>query len=379
MQDFLAYKTPRTVVIRDKFMGIFYCLVTLGLLLFVMIYSISYKQQYKDIYEPNGNVLLNVIGRVYGFNTQTQAVEYFDYGDLFDPFQQDNALFVPTMIYSQPSQYNGICGQSCTKDSECPNIPPYAEPVCNNGMCQETAWCPPMSAGNYTTYQLVGIEQLLFYIVPIIDFPPASTNVYKKATSDQYTEYPATNASVYTVDDLLGMAGATYNTLTSTGGLFVINFYYDCNLDNHDCTVDMEVAQLESGTIPNPMGNTAGAIQYYQDRSYEYTNDGETNRAYSIYIGINFLINVQGRGSKFNFNKLVIQFAVMMACLSFARYFCDFVVVNFYPKHKSQFFMKNKTINSVDFSDIKDGLEIIRKERDQGALELEKPDNLDFD
>jgi len=224
----------------------------------------------------------------------------------------------------------------------------------------------------YTTYQLIGIEDLQFYILPFIDFAPVSSNLYKSATTNDLTPYPAGNATSYTIDDLLEMAGVNYTTLASTGGMFAIDYYWTCDLDDNDCSTSMTVTLLNSANITNPM---AMNIAYFKERSYEYTTGGTTYRDYSVYVGFYFLINVQGTGSKFNFNKFVIQLALMLVCVTIARAFSDFIFEHMYAKYKSEHFMKQKINNSADFSDIKDGIEVIKMERDQENHEEQKDDD----
>ena len=101
------------------------------------------------------------------------------------------------------------------------------------------------------------------------------------------------------------MANIDYTTTFSQGGLFTINFYYECDLNGDACTYEVNVDALNNSYISNPMN--LPTIKYYKERSYEYTTGATTSRDYSVYIGYNFLINVQGKGAKFNFNKFMIQ------------------------------------------------------------------------
>ena len=69
----------------------------------------------------------------------------------------------------------------------------------------------------------------------------------------------------------------------------------------------------------------------------------------------------------------------MLASFMIAKFVTDWVITNLYPKHKGLYFMKNKTFDSVDFSDAKDGLEVIKRERDQLIIEKEHDHQTDFD
>ena len=57
---------------------------------------------------------------------------------------------------------------------------------------------------------------------------------------------------------------------------------------------------------------------------------------------------------------------------------CDLILEYLYPKYKANYFISNKIFNSIDFSDVKDGLEFIKKEREADAEEEQKED-LDFE
>ena len=66
--------------------------------------------------------------------------------------------------------------------------------------------------------------------------------------------------------------------------------------------------------------------------------------------------------------------ALLFSTFIVARLITDTIISNFYAKPKARYFIKEKSVNSLDFSDIKDGLEIIKKERDQEDMDFAQGD-----
>ena len=123
-------------------------------------------------------------------------------------------------------------------------------------------------------------------------------------SSNKLTMHPDENANGYTVLNLLEIAGSDFKEIAFTGGAFSINVFIECNLDANTCQQKFDVKSLSIGTNTLlPIGNQK--VSLYQEKIIPYSDDPDMAE-YRVYVGLQFLTNVQVTVKKFSLNRLMI-------------------------------------------------------------------------
>ena len=74
------------------------------------------------------------------------------------------------------------------------------------------------------------------------------------------------------------------------------------------------------------------------------------------------MVNVNFR--KFSFYSLFIQLCIFLLFAGFVKNIVDFIMLHLCPQRERSIYSKIKIINSADFSDLKEGLDPVKKERE---------------
>eukprot|EP00330_Aristerostoma_sp_ATCC50986_P002292 CAMPEP_0114595304 /NCGR_PEP_ID=MMETSP0125-20121206/17072_1 /TAXON_ID=485358 ORGANISM="Aristerostoma sp., Strain ATCC 50986" /NCGR_SAMPLE_ID=MMETSP0125 /ASSEMBLY_ACC=CAM_ASM_000245 /LENGTH=265 /DNA_ID=CAMNT_0001796697 /DNA_START=336 /DNA_END=1133 /DNA_ORIENTATION=+ len=260
----------------------------------------------------------------------------------------------------------GYCGRECSKNQECPIVDGFSEAKCEKGRCHEKNWCPPANASKI--YDIIGIDKIQLFLMPIVDFPGMSKFTYRGGSTKEFVWYPDPFATGYTVKDLLSLAGSTIDKHADQGGVFRIQFLIDCNVDSGDCSQEISVKELNVNAVKTPFDNLKA--KFYRE---SYLDIDDNTKEYSMFMGMKFLVSVTGVGRTFSFNKLMILIALVVTTTTFTNILIDFMIRKFSSQHK--FFEKHKFEKSEDFSDLIDRLGEVKNQRELNYEDMDDEDD----
>eukprot|EP00731_Ephydatia_muelleri_P007737 Em0004g75a len=205
------YDTPKIVRIQNKKVGALYRLFQLGIMGFMIGYSIIYSKGYQDKDNVFGGVTMKLKGVEFYNSSQepflqncqgSTGAQVYDPADYVVPPQEPNSFFVMTNMWVTCDQSYGFCGEdpsvqgsNCTGPSDCVkqntikgNGPRTG--VCNNEThtCEVYAWCPTEKENvSYTDMgPKINAEGFTVLIKNSIQFPNLAPNTLRKNYISNY-------------------------------------------------------------------------------------------------------------------------------------------------------------------------------------------------
>eukprot|EP00397_Hematodinium_sp_SG-2012_P021015 GEMP01021685.1.p2 GENE.GEMP01021685.1~~GEMP01021685.1.p2 ORF type:complete len:260 (+),score=58.05 GEMP01021685.1:1586-2365(+) len=138
--------------------------------------------------------------------------------------------------------------------------------------------------------------------------------------------------------------------LVETGALIGVSFFWNCDVIQPYCTEPIIVVKrLDAGK------------GFFQRRMRRYRVGGVDKREAMILYGLRIVVESSGLGRKINFVYLVIQLGSCLALLRTASMAADFLMLRCYPKKKAEMYYKCKVIETKDYSDLQDRLNLIQE------------------
>ncbi|KAK7481559.1 hypothetical protein BaRGS_00027208 [Batillaria attramentaria] len=143
---------------------------------------------------------------------------------------------------------------------------------------------------------------------------------------------------IFILDDIVNLAGHTYDGIATLGGVIQMLITWDCNLDNdvEDCLPEYSFRRLDRGDYKLSRG--------FNFRYADHYKLGNTS-ARTLYkaFGIRFVITLQGQAGKFSIFPLFTNIGAGVALLSIATVVCDVIVL--YILKARHFYRDNKYLD----------------------------------
>lgn len=336
-----AYLTAKVVRIRDKNLGLLYWGIVTLVMLYVIIIALGVegKHQYQ---EPGvGTCITRLQGK--GF----AGDKAFDKSDLRFPEIEPFGAFLATKIITLRSQKIDNCVDF---DNPCP-CRKGAE--CVGGFCKDQAWCPSLGEGNIekpqgaTVTEIKNLENMIVEIHAGIAFPGIGNFFYVVGASKGATN-PLRNM---TLANLLKMAQppVSLDDIKDTGALLGVSFWWNCDIYEDFCEPNINVKYLDNGK------------GFWQQRATHRTEGGVDVRDAMMVAGIRIVVDSSGLGRKFSFVLVMIQVGSGLALLRTASMASDFMMLQLYPKVRREAYYKCKVIETEDYSDLQDRINLIKE------------------
>lgn len=323
-----------------------------------MVY-ISKGYQAEDVLLGTTSVKVKGTGSANATNPNTkdwQDMMVFTSQDLVIPSVEADATFITTRLLITANQKQGTCAgnedvQECETDDDCVEntYTPLGVGVLTGkcatdvGRCMVKGWCP-LESKNYQPVQNVNTWTLFIKVNGRFQqFEYDFTNALDK----NGTHLPILGYNLFSVDDILQMAGSEFDDGTKTsvrnkGGIFLFTTSVDCNLDRADATDGCPMPEYRVQRVDNVPGTINPGFNF-RTVSYTVDADGTQQRTLTKHTGIRILFHLSGRGRKFNFGVLSTTVGAGMAFLAIATVICDIILENFlgevserYEKVKNQ-------------------------------------------
>jgi len=346
-----AYKTYKIVRIKDRQLGLLYWGIVTLVILYIIIFALGIegKHQYQ---EPGiGTVVTKFHGK--GFANK----KAYDAGDLRFPEIEPFGAFIMTREIKVLGQKKEECVDF---DNPCPCKKGHE---CVDGFCKGKAWCPSLGDGNAEEAEgaidtaIKGLENTIVEINAGIAFPGIGNHFFVAGKISEPSRLPgqpvapklssATNEfKNITLKDLLSraMPPVKFEEVLETGALIGVSFYWKCDVSDLACQPAVVVKRLDNGK------------GFIQKRAYHHS----TGRDVVLMYGLRILVESSGIGRQFSFVLLVIQIGSCLALLRTASMAADFMMLQLYPKERRDAYYNCKVLETQDFSDMQDRINVIR-------------------
>jgi len=245
--------------------------------------------------------------------------------------------------------------QKCGEGAPCPGGMP-----CEDQHCVVPGWCPSLGEINAKDpppeaeiEHLEGLEHTHVQIVTSITFPAISDQLYV-AGGTPGTMNPLKNI---TLGELIALAEprVTLQEISEKGALIGVNFLWSCDI-NLDCEPYIVVKYLDAGN------------GFVQKRARIGRTNGQESREAIYMYGIRIIVESAGIGRSTSLVLIVIQVGSGIALLRTASICADFLMLQLYSDEKKKAYYKCKVLETSDFSDLVDRLNLAHSE-EEGARE----------
>lgn len=359
-----AYKTFKIVRIKDRYLGMLYWTIVTLVILYIIIFALGMegKHQYQ---EPGiGTVITRYQGK--GFANK----KAYDVADLRFPEIEPFGAFIMTKEIKVSGQTIGDCVDF---DNPCP----CREGVkCVDGFCEDKAYCPSLGDGNAEEAEgaeittITGLEHTILEIMSGIAFPGIGNYFFVAGKSDgaknefknitladllsraQLPSKPPAPGSVIVEKPKIGVK---IEEVVEKGALIGVSFFWNCDVSSTNCEPGVVIKRLDNGK------------GFSQKRSIHRSAGGKQERDAILMYGIRILVESSGIGRQVSVVLFVIQVGSGLALLRVASMAADFMMLQVYPKHRTEAYYKCKVIETKDYSDLQDRLDLVQEAMQEGS------------
>jgi hypothetical protein len=134
------------------------------------------------------------------------------------------------------------------------------------------------------------------------------------------------------------------------GALISVSFFWNCDVSVLDCEPGVVIKHLDGGK------------GFSQKRAMH----NKQGRDAVLMYGIRILVESSGIGRKMSFVLFVIQVGSALALLRTASMAADSMMLYLYPRHRREAYYKCKVLETADFSDLQDRLNLVRESQEEG-------------
>lgn len=343
-----AYRTFKVVRIKDSKLGLLYWGIVTLVILYIIIFALGVegKHQYQ---EPGiGTVITKFRGKAF-FEGKV-----YDEADLRFPEVEPFGAFIMTKSITVNGQTLGNC---VDYDNPCPC---RAEAQCvNDEFCQDTAWCPSIGEGNAKNppegaviERMEGLQHTVLHLMSGIAFPGIGNYFFVTGKSSGATN-PYKNI---TMGALLSHAQppVKLEDVLDTGALIGVSFFWTCDV-TIDCEPTVVIKRLDNGK------------GFVQKRVRHQTIGGVSTRNSHYMYGLRILVDSSGIGRKVSVVLIIIQVGSALALLRTASMASDVLMLYLYPTVRSLAYYKCKVIETKDYSDLQDRINLIQEQKQEAA------------
>lgn len=339
-----AYKTFKVVRIKDRNLGVLYWGIVTLVVLYIIIFALGMegKHQYQ---EPGiGTVITRFHGKAF------VEGKVYDEADLRFPEIEPFGAFIMTKAITVKGQTESTCVDF---DNSCPC---REGATCVDGFCEDKAWCPSIGDGNAkkppggaVIERVEGLQNTILEIMCGIAFPGIGNYLFVAGKTNAERN-PYRNI---TLGALLENAQppVKIDEVLDTGALIGVSFLWNCDV-TVDCEPSIVIKRLDHGK---------GFVQ----KRVRHTSAGAETRDAIYMYGLRILVDSSGIGREFSFVLIVIQIGSGLALLRTASMASDFLMLKLYPKERQGAYEKCKIIESQDYSDLQDRINLIQQQKEQ--------------
>ncbi|BHF57384.1 Receptor for ATP that acts as a ligand-gated ion channel [Sparganum proliferum] len=353
------YSTQKVVQLNSKWVGVFFRLMQLGIILYVIVWVMIFQKGYQKFDEALSGVTAKVRG-VDFTNTSafhSSGLVVWDAADYVIPPQQKAAFFVMTSVGLALKQTLGFCeespyvaGSRCVSAQDCRAgellvfgngiktgrcIP--SSLLANVSVCEIYSWCPGEHQNPLPATPLRNAPNFTVLLKNSIEFPTFQVkrrNIFDWMDVD-YLEtclYDRDHETMrycprFRIGDIIKYSGGETEAIWTQGGIVAIRIDWTCNLDYdvEDCLPSYSFHRLDDSKSLY----MAGWNLRYADH---FVEQGGRARYLVKANGIQFVITVHGTGGKFDFLTFSMNLGSGLALLGIATLLCDMIVLNFVRK-----------------------------------------------
>ncbi|KAM6133117.1 P2X purinoceptor 3 [Phoenicopterus ruber ruber] len=368
LSAFLAYETPKAVVVKSRVVGA----VNRAVQLLVLAYFVGWVFLHEKAYQVRDTVIeSSVVTKVKGIGHYAGRV--LDTADYVTPHQGTAVVVVVTKQILTENQAQGVCPESeaqyrCTADRDCRGRgpatgsgegprgaggrgrgPPAARAdgapagvltgrcVPYNGTlrtCEIRGWCPPevdtvdvpvmLEAENFTLFIKNSIRFPLFGFEKANLPPPGSGGELGRC---RFHPERQPLCPILRLGDVVRLAGQDFPTLAATGGVLGIKIGWVCDLDRawERCLPRYSFTRLDG--LARPPAPAPG-YNFRHARYYRW-QDGTERRTLTKAFGIRFDVLVYGNAGKFGIVPTLINTVAAFTSIGVGTVLCDIILLNF--------------------------------------------------
>ncbi|XP_064633539.1 P2X purinoceptor 4-like isoform X2 [Lineus longissimus] len=362
IEDFLfEYDTPMMVTIKSKKVGISNFIFQATIALYVIGYSIIYRQGYQS----TGNLISSATAKIKGV-AFTNATDIPDIGariwdnvDYVVPPQESNSFFVTTNAIITDNQTQGKCPEApdvrdswCKTDDDCgPESPVLYGHGVRTGkcvmstlkpirkVCEIYAWCPvenDVLPPRLYKLPLIDATNFTVLIKNNIMFPKYNVKRRNILTKDkkylrscQYDPKTDRYCPIFRLGKIVELAGSNITVMGIKGGTIGIRIFWECDLDygENACKPHYQFMRLDNKHSLLGKGWNFRYGDYYSD-------GGVKKRTLVKAYGIRFVILVEGQGGKFDIVELLLNLGSGIGLLAIASVISEFIVLHILKERK---------------------------------------------
>jgi hypothetical protein len=193
--------------------------------------------------------------------------------------------------------------------------------------CVLNQWCPSENIYNPATtqiYDLDGVDLQTITINSAISFPAFNSKVSFTPNAQKIVPYPDAQANTFTVEDILIMAGTTYEDVRYIGTVLNFDIIWSCDYDIFNCQSQYVVTNLDA----------TNSVGYAQAFANPYMNGNVVTRSEYHYSAIKIYINVIGKAGKIEAANILMEVFIFCALVFLCTYIADFTMITFFREKK---------------------------------------------
>lgn len=350
-----AYQTDKVVQIKDAKLGLLYWFVVTVVIMYITIVIFMIEGRQAKFAPGYGTAITRFKGKAFSNG------KVYDEADLRFPAIEPTGAFVMTKRVVMREQKWDRC-----VDMDTPRPCPCKEgDRCVNGYCETAGWCPSLGDFNAATpppgavvESFEGLEHGVFQIVTSITFPGLGNEIFitggSKGGTNKYNHI--------TLGELVKKAypKIKYEDVKEKGALIGVSVSWDCDVTS-DCEPFVQIKALDGG---------AG---FTQKRTFHQRKNGlETRDAIYMY-GLRVLVDSKGVGRQTSLTLIVVQIGSGIALLRTASYVADFMMLKLYGAERRKAYYRCKIIETRDYSDLQDRLNLVQDHIQEKATLLGTP------
>lgn len=358
LDEVFSYNTVKEVRMLDRRLGIVCWVIRTMVLAYVIGYVFVMREGYAETEKGFGHAVSQVEGMA--FSMANGKARPWDTVDAAQPALENGAAFIGTTIYVTSDQKIANCSNpaaQCATNADCKANPPLEAGRCVSGMCIEMQWCPAHSDANLPTttkHELKGVKDFKVWVRGAITFPALDAakvfSTISDGTGSPYAGGAGPGAVVvansttmtllgaggsgglaapdlFTVEELLSLAGTTYETVAATGATIAVSLLWSCFVDSpKPCVPSVQVQRMD--VSERRRGFSYQYANYYRDAA------GTEKRDLNTVMGVRLLLSSRGEGKKVSLGAIMLQISSGIALLWLANFAADFLMIYVLPERK---------------------------------------------
>jgi len=327
MQDvdnLFSYMTAQQVEVRDRALGFVNSALTLGILLYVVVYVFMFEKGYLEQEFAKGVSVAQFSGEVLA-RSALGDVHFFDHSEIDHPGLENNQVFVATKTIVQQEE-RGVCEDQfkrCRTPEDCsPDVGATCSP---QKYCVEPSWCP---VGDPEVYKLpTGSAHI--WVKSGVTFRKLAGNKLFSTDMTNIIRFPNPHHNTYRITDLLQQCDppVRFEEVSELGAAVEVTFIWNCQVSSpYPCEKILKARRVDNLLDQDHIG--------YEFDHVEYDPTNPDKRTRFKKFGIRFVFATIGTGSALSMQIIIFQVSTGMALVGFAPLLADIIMLKFLPNSK---------------------------------------------